>query len=84
MSDICQWNRKSTAIPRKKGISLNWGTGVKVRRRATAPVMHLFGMLPQSRKEKVLVVRQQIAEGTYDLDKHMDSILDRLLKDFVA
>ena len=59
MSDICQWNRKSTA-------------------------MHLLGTLSQSRKQKVLVVRQQIAEGTYDLDMPMDSILDRLLKYLVA
>jgi hypothetical protein len=32
----------------------------------------------------VLAIRQQIAEGTYDLDKHIDAILGLLLKDLVA
>jgi hypothetical protein len=31
------------------------------------------------RKKKVLAVRQQLAEGRYDLDEHLDSAIDRLL-----
>ena len=31
------------------------------------------------RKEKVRVMREQLAEGTYDLDEHLDTIVESLL-----
>jgi hypothetical protein len=37
--------------------------------------------LPEVRIEKVIGVWAQIAQGTYDLDKRLDAILDRILKD---
>jgi hypothetical protein len=82
MSNICLRNRTSTALPRKRGESSHWGTGVKARR--TAPATPLLGTLPRCRREIVLAIRRQIAEGTYDLDKHIDAILGLLLKDLVA
>lgn len=84
MSDIYQRNRVSTAIPRNKGISLDWGTGVKARRAAPASATPLPSELPQGRREKVLAVRRQIAEGTYNPDNRINAILDRLLKVLVA
>jgi hypothetical protein len=33
----------------------------------------------QDRKERIFTIRQQLAEGTYDLDERLDAILDRLL-----
>jgi anti-sigma28 factor (negative regulator of flagellin synthesis) len=63
---------------------LNWGTGVTVRRPASAPAAPLPAELPQSRREKVLAIRQQIADGTYDPDTRINAILDRLLKVLVA
>jgi anti-sigma28 factor (negative regulator of flagellin synthesis) len=46
--------------------------------------MRLLDTLAPSRRDKVLLVRRQIAEGTYDLDPRLDAILDRLLEDLVA
>jgi hypothetical protein len=84
MSVLCQRNNESTAIVRKRDISSNWGAGIKTRRSITAPAMHLLDTLAPSRRDKVLLVRRQIAEGTYDLDQRMDAVLDRLLQDLVA
>lgn len=80
MSVLCQRKKETTAIVRNRDISSNWGAGVTVQRRITAPVMRLIRTLPRTRREKVLVVRQQIADGTYDLEKRLNSALDRLLK----
>jgi hypothetical protein len=84
MSVLCQRKNESTAIVRNKDISSNWGVGVKARRSITAPAMHLLDTLSRNRRNKVLMIRRQIAEGTYDLDKRLDSVLDRLLQDLVA
>lgn len=84
MSTLCQRNRASTATRGKESVSSNWGTGVKAQRRALAPATPLPGALPPTRWEKVLAIRLQIAEGTYDPDKRIDAILDRLLVHLVA
>lgn len=84
MSNIHLRNRTSTALPRKRSVSSNWGTGVKVRRPVPAPATPLLDTLPQRRREKVLAIRQQIAEGTYDPGTRINAILDRLLKVLVA
>jgi hypothetical protein len=84
MSVLCQRNNPSTAIVRKRDISSNWEAGVTNRRPFTATALHLLDTLVPSRREKVLQVRRQIAEGTYDLDQRIDAVLDRLLKDLVA
>lgn len=84
MSELCQRNKESRTIIRNKGHSLHWGVGIKARRPVTATVMHFLGMLPRNRREKVQGIRRQIAEGTYDLDKRLDSALDRLLQDIVS
>ncbi len=34
---------------------------------------------PHVRKDRILAVRRQLAEGTYDLDERLDAVLDRLL-----
>jgi hypothetical protein len=83
MSNICLRNRPSTALPRKRSVSSNWEIGVKARRPAP-PATPLLGTLPRCRREIVLAIRRQIAEGTYDLDKHIDAILGLLLKDLGA
>jgi hypothetical protein len=35
--------------------------------------------LAQVRKDRILTIRQQLAEGTYDLDERLDAILDHFL-----
>ena len=34
---------------------------------------------PQLRKDKVLAIRQQLANGTYDINCRLDAILDELV-----
>jgi hypothetical protein len=84
MSILCQQNRISAPILRKKGHSSNWETGLKTRRIVPAPAAPLLAELPQSRREKILAVRRQIAEGTYNPDNRINAILDRLLNILVA
>ncbi|UCG47942.1 MAG: flagellar biosynthesis anti-sigma factor FlgM [Phycisphaerales bacterium] len=40
--------------------------------------------LSRVRKGKVLAIRQQVDQGTYDPDERMDAVLDRLLADLTA
>ncbi|MHC4907775.1 MAG: hypothetical protein ACYTBW_05950 [Planctomycetota bacterium] len=35
-------------------------------------------MASRFRKEKVRVIREQLAEGIYDLDEHLDAAVDNL------
>jgi hypothetical protein len=39
----------------------------------------IFRSLP-----KILKIRKQLAEGTYDINKRLNVVLDRLLEDLVA
>ena len=39
---------------------------------------------PEVRKGKVLNLRRQITEGTYDARDHLDAALDRVLEDFMT
>jgi hypothetical protein len=80
MSDLSQQNTESTVIAENTNISLNWGAGNKVRGRITAPAFQNIRSLPPVRKKKILKVRQQLAEGTYDIDKPLNIALDRLLE----
>lgn len=38
----------------------------------------IFRLKTRFRKEKVRLIRQQIAEGIYDIDEHLDAAVDRL------
>ena len=38
-----------------------------------------FPLATRFRREKVRVIREQLAEGTYDLDEHLDTIVESLL-----
>jgi len=40
--------------------------------------------VPEVRKEKVLDVRQQLTEGKYELNEHLDVALDKVLEDLTA
>jgi len=65
-------------------LSLNWGTGSRVQERITFSSPPPCGILPPVRMEKVLAVRQQLAEGRYDFSRRLDTLVDRLLKEFNA
>jgi hypothetical protein len=47
----------------------------------TPPMLRQIITVPPARIVKILEVREQLARGTYDIDKRMDAVLDRLLAD---
>jgi hypothetical protein len=47
-------------------------------------VLKKIASLPDGRKEKVLNVRQQLTEGKYELNEHLDVALDKVLEDLTA
>jgi hypothetical protein len=80
MPVLIQQNSESTIIADNTDVSLNWGTCIRGRGRTTAPVAPNNYTLSQIRMGKVLAIQQQLAEGTYDLDKGLNVVVDRLLK----
>ena len=53
----------------------------KVRPKTDFSVWSKINSLPEARKQKVLDLRQQLKEKTYDLDKHLDVSLNKLLNE---
>lgn len=47
-------------------------------------VLRRIGSLPEVRKGKVLNLRRQITDGTYDAGDHLDAALDRVIEDFTT
>jgi len=47
-------------------------------------VLKRIASLPGGRQEKVLHLRRQITDGTYDLGKRLDSALDKVLEDLTT
>jgi hypothetical protein len=37
--------------------------------------------LPKERRNKVIMLRRQLAHGTYNIDERLDAALDRILSD---
>jgi hypothetical protein len=83
MSDLSQQNNESTLIAENTDISLNWGAGKKARGRITAQALQNNRSLPPVRKKKILKVRQQLAEGTYDIEEKLSLAFDQLLENFI-
>ncbi len=82
MSDLSQQNNESTVMDENTDVYLDWGFGNKARGRITAPAKN--HLLPLVRKKKILEVRQQLAEGTYDIDERLNVALDHLLDDLIV
>ena len=80
MPVLIQQNNESTIIAENADVSLNLGFGSKSQDRIIASPLQAIHLLPPVRKEKILAVRQQLAEGTYDLDKGLDVVVGQLLK----
>jgi hypothetical protein len=72
------------AIAENAEVALNQGDGNRARGEITAPALQGIASLPPGRREKVLAVREQLAEGTYDLDERLGAAVDRLLTDLTA
>jgi anti-sigma28 factor (negative regulator of flagellin synthesis) len=83
MTVLSQQNTQATATAENTDISLNWGASNNARGRITAPALQKKHLLPLVRQKKILEIRQQITEGTYDLDKRLNIALDYLLDDII-
>jgi hypothetical protein len=44
-------------------------------------VLRTIAALPENRRGKVLDVRRQLTDGSYDLSGHLDDALERVLED---
>lgn len=47
-------------------------------------VLKQIALLPEVRRQKVLRVRRQLTEGSYNLNKRLDVVLDKVLEDLTA
>ena len=56
-------------------------SGSRIRPEITPPMSQEIASMPLLRREKILGIREQLAQGTYDLDERLDVVLDRLLVD---
>ena len=79
MSFFSRQKHKSTVIVENTEIPLSEEAGNQARGKLTAPPLQNIPSLPSSRKEKILAVRQQLAEGRYDLDEGLDAVVESLL-----
>ncbi len=84
MSVLSQREDMWTAIAENTTISLNWNASGAGQDKNTAPAAPNNCTLPQVRMEKVLALRQQLAEGTYDFDLRLGTVVDRLFKELNA
>jgi len=81
MSDLSRQKDGTAAIIENTENSLSESAGYKASGRIAVPVLQNIPSRPRVRKDKVLAVKQQLVEGRYDLDEHLDAVLDRLLED---
>ena len=72
------------AIAESTEVALSQGAGNRARAEIRAPALQGVDSLPPIRREKVLAVRAQLAQGTYDLDERLNAVVDRLLTDLTA
>ena len=84
MSILSQQKDGVTIIAENTDSNSDCGLGSKSHGRIIASALQKIRLLPSVRKEKILKVRQQLAEGTYDIDRRLDVALDRLLEDLIG
>jgi anti-sigma28 factor (negative regulator of flagellin synthesis) len=84
MLDLSQQNNGATLKAENTDISLNWGAGNNALRRITAPALQNIHLLLPVREKKILEIRQQLIEGTYDIDKRLNVALDHLLENLIG
>jgi hypothetical protein len=84
MSVISRQKDVSAAIVVNKENSLSESVCNKARGRIAVPVLQNIPLRPRVRKDKVLALQQQLAEGRYDLNEHLDATLGCLLESLIA
>jgi hypothetical protein len=81
MSGLNLCTDKSTAVGESIMSTIAYVFGDNRRPEITPP---RIASLPKARREKINRIRQQLAQGTYDLDERFDAILDRILTDITT
>jgi hypothetical protein len=56
-------------------------SGDRARPRITPPMLQRLVSMPPARIVKILEIRERLILGVYDIDKRMDTVLDRILAD---
>jgi anti-sigma28 factor (negative regulator of flagellin synthesis) len=84
MSILSQQITESNVTAGNTDISLNCSTVNKNRGEINALMLQKCCLLPRVRENKILAVRQQLAEGTYNIDERFNSALDGLLEDLIG
>jgi hypothetical protein len=84
LSDLSQQNNESNVIAENTDVHLDWSSSNRSQGIITAPALQKNLLLPLVRKKKILKIRKQLAEGTYDINKRLNAVLDCLLEDLVA
>lgn len=84
MIALDEQNTESTAIDKSNAFSYYWGMDFDAWKQIPTPAKCFIRTLPPSRREKILSIRRQIAEGTYDLNVRLNIVLDRLLRDHIG
>ncbi|MBE3142358.1 MAG: flagellar biosynthesis anti-sigma factor FlgM [Planctomycetes bacterium] len=78
MSVLILFMDGSIAVSESITSSIAYAFGHNERSEITPPVI---ASLPKVRRNKIIRVRQQLANGTYDLDERLDAVLERILMD---
>ena len=86
---VISWQKDGTAaIVVNKENSLSESAGNKARGKARGriaiPVLQNIPSRPRVRKDKVLAVQQQLAEGRYDLNEGLDTVVESLLMNLTS
>ena len=84
MSDLSQQDNESTAIAENTDVNSACGLGNKARDRIAVSALQKIHSLPPVRKKKIFKIRQQLAEGTYNIDEQLNVALDHLLEDLIG
>jgi hypothetical protein len=84
MPVLSRQNAESAAIAENTNNLLSEGSDNKDQCTIIALALRKIASLPRVRKDKVLAVRKQLAEGIYDLDQRLDAVLDSLLAAIVT
>ena len=79
MSVLSRQKSREAVIVKRARIFLREGAGNKAQGRMSPPAMQTIPSLPRVHKIKVLSVRQQLVDGRYDFDEHLDAAVDRLI-----
>jgi anti-sigma28 factor (negative regulator of flagellin synthesis) len=84
MSVLSQQKNELTTLAENTEVSGIGCDDNKTQKRTAILMKQKIYLLPSIRKKKILEVRKQLVEGTYELDERLNVVLDRLLEDLLA